>query len=94
MHLLDAADVAREGGDDDAALASPIELVERVPHRLLRQGVALALGAGRVGEEEVDAVIADLGDQTQVGAIARRAASWSNLKSPVCTTVPSGVWMP
>ena len=87
--LLDATDVRREGGHDHPALRRADELAER-PDRGLRQGVALALGAGGVGQEEVDAAFPPLGDEPQVGAVPSGGV-WSNLKSPVWITVPARV---
>ena len=71
-HLLDAADVAGEGGDDDAPLRLADQPVEALPDRRLGERVALLLGPGRVGQQELDAPVADLGDQPQVGTLAVR----------------------
>ena len=56
--LLDAGDVAREGGDDDPAVEGLHYLPESLPDRPLGQGVARVLGARRVREEADDAVLA------------------------------------
>ena len=65
--LLHPTDVRGEGGHDHAALGRPDQLAERLRDRGLRQGVALALGTGRVGQEEVHALPPPLGDEAQVG---------------------------
>ena len=69
-HLLHAADVAGEGRHDHPALRLANEPVQALADGRLGEGIALLLGPGRVGEEELDAAIADLGDEAQVGAPA------------------------
>ena len=72
-HLLDAADVAGEGRHDHPALRFADEPVEALADGRLGQGVSLLLGPGRVGEEELDAAIADLGDAARGRRAGRRA---------------------
>ena len=56
--LLDAVDVAGEGGDDDALVAVLEQLVELVPHAALALGVPFLLHIGGVGQQGQHALVA------------------------------------
>ena len=68
--LLDAVDVRREAGDDDAALAAPERLLELGPDARLGRRPAGAVGVGRVAAEEQNALAAELGKPPDVGGLA------------------------
>ena len=68
--LLDAGDVAREGGHDDAALERLHDLAERLADRALRGRVARVLGTGRVRQEAQDALLAEAGEDREVRQLA------------------------
>ena len=62
-HLLDAVHVAGEAGDDDPARARSRNTVSIAGDELaLGHGEAGDLGVGGVGEEEVDALLAEPGE--------------------------------
>src|SRR6478752_4457571 len=69
-HLLDAVHVAAEAGDDDAALGMAEDLVDGGRDLELGRREAGDVGVRRVGEEEVDALLAQPGEGTQVGEAA------------------------
>ena len=68
--LLDPGDVAREGGHDDPAVERLHDLPERLADRPLRRRVAGVLGSGRVRQEHDDALLAELGEDVEVGQLA------------------------
>ena len=59
-------DVRRERDDEDAALAQRHQRPERLPHEPLRAGHAGALGVGRVAEQQIDTLVAELGEPADV----------------------------
>ena len=65
--LLDARDVAGEGGHDDASLEPLHDVAEGVADRPLGWRVARVLRPRRVGEEAEDAFLAELGQGVEVG---------------------------
>src|SRR6478735_2554867 len=69
-HLLHAVHVAAEAGDDDAALGVAEDLVDGRSDLELGRREAGDVGVRRVGEEEVDALLAQPGEGTQVGEAA------------------------
>ncbi len=66
-HLLHAVHVAAEAGDDDAPLRVAEDLVDRGGDLELGGGEARHVGVRRVGEEEVDPLLAEAGEGAQVG---------------------------
>ena len=68
--LLDARDVAGEGGHDDAALEPLHDLAEGLAHGPLRGGVAGVLGPRRVGHQAEHALLAEAREVVEVGALA------------------------
>ena len=68
--LLDARDVAREGRDDHPPLERLHDLAERLADRPLRRRVAGVLGAGRVGQQAGHALLAEPGEDREVGQLA------------------------
>src|SRR6476469_9539907 len=69
-HLLHAVHVAAEAGDDDPSLGVPEDLVDGRCDLELGRREAGDVGVRRVGEEEVDALLAEAGEGTQVGEAA------------------------
>ena len=69
-HLLDAGDVAGEGGHDHPAVERLHDLAERLADRPLGRRVARVLGAGRVGQEADHALLAEPGEDREVGQLA------------------------
>ena len=69
-HLLHAVHVGGEAGHDDALLAGAEHPVQDRGDVLLGGGEAGHLGVGGVGEEEVDALLAQPGEGAQVGDAA------------------------
>src|SRR6476661_4261305 len=66
-HLLDAVHVAAEAGDDDASLGMAEDLVDGGRDLELGRRETGDVGVGRVGEEEVDALLPEPGEGAQVG---------------------------
>ena len=66
-HLLDAVHVAGEAGDDDPPRRGAEHLLDRRRQVALGGGEAGDLGVGRVGQEQVDALLAQPGERAQVG---------------------------
>ena len=66
QHLLDAVDVAGEGGDDDALVTAGELPREGVAHGALAHGVAGALHVGGVGQQSQNALLAQLAEAGQV----------------------------
>ena len=69
-HLLHPVHVGGEAGDDDALLRLAEDLVDDRGDRLLGGREAGGLGVGGVGEEQVDALLAEPRERTQVGDAA------------------------
>ncbi len=69
-HLLDAVNIRREGGDDDAAGAMRQDFGEGFPHRSLREGMSLPLDVGGVGHQQQDALLAVGRQSAEVGRLA------------------------
>ena len=65
--LLDPVDVAAEAGDDDAPFGMPEDLVDGRRDLELRGGEAGHVGVRRVGEEQVDTLLPQPGEGTQIG---------------------------
>ena len=68
--LLDARDVAGEGRHDDPAFERLHDLAEGVADRAFRRGVAGVLGARRVGQQAQHALLAEPGEDGEVGQLA------------------------
>ena len=68
--LLDAGDVAGEGGHDDPAVERLHDLAERLADRPLGRRVARVLGPGRVRQEADHALLAEPGQDVEVGQLA------------------------
>src|ERR1035437_9448825 len=68
--LLDAVDVAGEGGDDDPAFERLHDLAEGFPHGPFGERVAGVLGSGRVGQQADHAVLTQSGQDREIGAAA------------------------
>ena len=66
-HLLDAVHVAGEAGDDDPARRGAEDLLDGGGEVPLGGGEAGDLGVGGVGQEQVDALLAEPGEAAQVG---------------------------
>ena len=66
-HLLDAVHVGGEAGHDDPLVALVEDPVEDRPDVALGGGEAGDLGVGRVGHEQVHALLAEPGEGAQVG---------------------------
>jgi hypothetical protein len=64
--LLDAVDVAGEAGDDDALRGGPEDRLDRGDQVPLGGEEPGDLGVGGVGEEEVDALLAELDGRPRV----------------------------
>ena len=62
-HLLDAVHVAGEAGHDDPPRRGAEDLLDRRRQVALGGGEAGDLGVGRVGQEEVDALLAQPGER-------------------------------
>ena len=69
-HLLDARDVAREGRHDDPAVERLHDLAERLADRPLGRRVAGVLGTGGVRQEADHALLAEPGEDREVGQLA------------------------
>ncbi len=69
-HLLDAVHVGGEAGHDDPALGVAEDLVDGRRDVLLRGREARDLGVRRVGHEQVDALLTEPRERTQVGQAA------------------------
>ena len=65
--LLDAVHVAGEAGDDDPARGGAEDRLDGRGEVALGGGEAGHLGVGGVGEEQVDALLAEPGEAAQVG---------------------------
>ena len=65
-HLLDAVDVAGEGGDDDLLVGLGEDAVEHGPDLVLVADHAGDLGVGGVDAEQVDALVGEAGEGAQV----------------------------
>ena len=70
QHLLDAVDVAGEGGDDDALLAAGELPLERGAHGALAHGIAGALHVGGVRQQRQHALLAQLAEPRQIDDLA------------------------
>ena len=70
QHLLDAVDVAGEGGDDDALLAAGELPLEGLAHHPLAHGVAGALHVGGVRQQRQHALLAQLAEPRQIDDLA------------------------
>ena len=68
--LLDAGDVAREGGDDHAPVERLHDLPERLAHDPLGRRVARVLRPRRVRQEADHALLAQAGEDVEVGQLA------------------------
>ncbi len=68
--LLDARDVAGEGGDDDPSVQPLHDAPERLANGALGRRVAGALGAGRIGQQAEHSLAAELGQGVDVGHLA------------------------
>ena len=69
--LLDAVDVRRKGGDDDALVLRPgKEIADAGGHLLLGGGKAGLLGVGRVAQQGQNALLAVIGQGGKVGGAA------------------------
>ena len=68
--LLHAVDVRREGSDEDSARPLRDDLAEGLADETLGAGDARTLGVRRVGEQQVDAAVAELREPADVGAEA------------------------
>ena len=90
-HLLDARDERRERRDDDAAFGGSHDLAERLADDLLGRRVAGPLGVGGVGQRQQTPSSPSSGEAREVRRAGPSTGVWSSLKSPVWTTVPTGV---
>ena len=88
--LLDARDVAGEGGHDDAPLEALHDLAEGLADGPLGGRVAGVLGARRVGQQAQHALRAEAGQRVEVGQLAvhRRVVE---LEVAGVDDVPTGV---
>ena len=68
--LLDARDVAGEGGDDHAAVERLHDLAEGLADDALGRRVARVLGPRRVGQQADDALLAQAREDVEVGQLA------------------------
>ncbi len=88
--LLDAGDVAGEGRHDDPAVERLHDLAERFADGPLGRRVARVLGPRRVRQEADTPSSPSLARMWKSDSLPSTGV-WSNLKSPVWTTVPTGV---
>ena len=70
--LSDTGEVGGEGRDDDAAHRPREDIVDTVLDVPLGGGVALTLGVGRIGHQQVDALVAEAGEQRHVEVVVDR----------------------
>ena len=88
-HLLEAGDVAREGGHDHAAVERLHDLAERLADDPLGRRIARVLGARGVRQEAHTPSSPSRARMWKSDSLPSTGV-WSNLKSPVWTTVPHG----
>ena len=88
--LLDAVDVAGEGGHDDLPVGVGEDVVQDLADLTLMAHHARDLGVGGVHAEQVHALLTETGEGTQVRD-APVDGQGVILKSPVASTLPASV---